>query len=879
MPTRGHLDDVRRLLRGDYYVGRGSRQRGLRRSFYANDYKVSVYGRETAIRHFTHKLATDTELQQGLRSLSGTRLLCHCKPTEACHADSIISAFRGKFPEAFDRDDPEASAPSSEVLNNLALLRTEPEEEEGSSPDEGAAPKHSGWRGKGPPLMIGTGYTAREFCDGMSLSSPGRWSPEQRRYPSSPVWCEVSELIMSFSREYGTTELLTCLALGKVKACPFPAERVEHLKRRTIEAMERHGLALVRDAADRPETLIDYRFLALLLKAAEDPDVHIGSFARGVRVGPGARLPRLPALYAKKTSWRLPEQYNALDYQEERAASEGVWRRNYSTVQGLADKVEAVLDDHAVRGQVLRLTETEARTRYPNLTVPSLGAIKKEKSTGEITARVLFDGTHGIDVNRRTRVRDQERGPIAADIKRVLREKARMKHPSFALTADVTEAHRQVPIDPRDWHYLGAQVHPGGWVYVNKVGTFGVASASYWWSRVAGAIGRIAQYVPAHSAHTWHLLVADDYQLDSSGPAYREAIISFFVVCSLVGVPLSWSKTAGGDVISWVGFEILHRSYQLGISERRSQWFFRWTREVADSDYVQMTNFEEGLGRVMYAVGALEYERPFLGPLYRFLVVHPRGSVRRVPCFVKFILRFLASQVEHTRHYSCAVEVAPALRAPRVDAQASGSRTGVGGWLPTADNDGTVQKSLSPWFSLEIDKEHFPWVYEKGEKPSLVIASLEALAILLALKAFYGEDPSEHRRAVQVLPTWTDNRGNGSLLNKLMSTRYPVSAILMELAVHMKVMGQKTVVQWTLRAANREADSLANGDSSGFDPAKEVKFDLAHMRWRILPAALQMGREAEDSVAAAKRRGQLPDRGKKQRRRNVEQRLRVTDPW
>ena len=40
-----------------------------------------------------------------------------------------------------------------------------------------------------------------------------------------------------------------------------------------------------------------------------------------------------------------------------------------------------------------------------------------------------------------------------------------------------------------------------------------------------------------------------------------------------------------------------------------------------------------------------------------------------------------------------------------------------------------------------------------------------------------------------------------------------------------------------------------------------------------------MGRDAEDSVAAAKRRGQLPDQGQKQRRRNVEQRLRVTDPW
>ena len=55
--------------------------------------------------------------------------------------------------------------------------------------------------------------------------------------------------------------------------------------------------------------------------------------------------------------------------------------------------------------------------------------------------------------------------------------------------------------------------------------TFGIASASYWWSRVAGAIGRIAQYIPGNSAQTWHLLVADDYMLNASGPAYREAII------------------------------------------------------------------------------------------------------------------------------------------------------------------------------------------------------------------------------------------------------------------------------------------------------------------------------------------------------------------
>ena len=43
-----------------------------------------------------------------------------------------------------------------------------------------------------------------------------------------------------------------------------------------------------------------------------------------------------------------------------------------------------------------------------------------------------------------------------------------------------------------------------------------------------------------------------------------------FVLCSVLGVPLSWRKTASGDTVSWVGFELLHRSYKIGLSDRRA---------------------------------------------------------------------------------------------------------------------------------------------------------------------------------------------------------------------------------------------------------------------------------------------------------------------
>ena len=71
---------------------------------------------------------------------------------------------------------------------------------------------------------------------------------------------------------------------------------------------------------------------------------------------------------------------------------------------------------------MLKLTETAARVRFPDLVVASLRAIRKDKPGGVVTARVLFDSTNGIYVNRRTRTRDQERSPIAADLKRLMRE-------------------------------------------------------------------------------------------------------------------------------------------------------------------------------------------------------------------------------------------------------------------------------------------------------------------------------------------------------------------------------------------------------------------------------------------------------------------------
>ena len=85
-----------------------------------------------------------------------------------------------------------------------------------------------------------------------------------------------------------------------------------------------------------------------------------------------------------------------------------------------------------------------------------------------------------------------------------MREKARPDELAFALTADVSEAHRQVPIHPDDWHLLGCQViprrsiHQHGWNIWHCIGVLLlVSSRSGGWS-IGTVLGRRDRYRVAY---------------------------------------------------------------------------------------------------------------------------------------------------------------------------------------------------------------------------------------------------------------------------------------------------------------------------------------------------------------------------------------------
>ena len=254
------------------------------------------------------------------------------------------------------------------------------------------------------------------------------------------------------------------------------------------------------------------------------------------------------------------------------------------------------------------------------------------------------------------------------------------------------------------------------------------------------------------------------------------------------------------------------------MSVSRAGWLVKWATGLIEAKVVRMCDFRSGLGRFGYAVGALELERPFLGPLYTFASVECNpGAIRPVPVFVLLILRFLCEQVKENRMYPCARPVAMAGEAFRVDAKAEGMTVQLGGWLPTRDPQGRIDKARSLWYSAVATRSNAPWAFDRDGQPFRLIASLEALALLVGFMVFVPiGDARLAGRTMAELPSWTDNRGNSFALTRLATTKFPLVCLAMELALQMRSRSTRLAVQWAPRELNEEADALTNLEFRGW---------------------------------------------------------------
>ncbi len=730
-----------------------------------------------------------------------------------------------------------------------------------TEPDEGALPVGSGVRGVGPPLTVGRGPKQRDLCDGAGICSVGRWAPRQRPSSTQPRLLTARAATKRFIARLdgrlggnGLRDLFGKLCRGEVMDNPFPMEEILSLRGHLEALFDDAPLQARPRDSDRPQP-VRIRLLQAILHDGGDPDWQgIDHYGSGIRLGVGTRLPRTPAVFRRKRRWRLEGQDDPEGWRTASVAS--VWRDNYTSARDQLGEIERQLAECHDAGWAIRLSPEEAVAKFPGLIISSLGAVVKRDAGGQVqSVRMVLDGTHGVRINNSIRVRDQDRCPTAADLRRVQRAQGDYSA-GLGLAADVKSAHRLPPVAPEDWHLQGCRARPGGDIFIFTVGVFGVSSIAYWWARLGGAAIRALHLLADVDDELWLLLMADDVLIQSTCPYPERPVLWVLLLLSVLGFPLSWRKTQGGERAEWIGYDVWIKELRLGITSSRAAWATGWLRRISRDRTVAIDDFRSGLGRLSFIAGVLEYERPFLAPCFSFVSLHRPRAVRPVPLYISCILEHLAERIELRRTYPSVCEWTDGEFSPRVDARAEGSDVAIGGWLPRRGADGSICRAASPWFAITLNRHNAPWAFSKSGEAYRTIAALEAMATLVAVILFAPMVPRRSRGQV-MLTSVTDNKGNMYALSRLMSTKFPLCLIVMELAAQLERHEMRLNVEWTPRDLNQEADDLSNFRFAGFHPAHRLGSRLEDINFivldRLLCHALEFEEARREARAGARR--------------------------
>ena len=393
----------------------------------------------------------------------------------------------------------------------------------------------------------------RSVHDGLGLCSMGRKRAADRRQVDSPLgrrlrgvfWQELDGWLDNLGKK-AELKLVAEVLCGRLQASPFGG-LPSRIAGAWAAVLKEAGLEADRREGDR-DTLINFRLLQGLVEAFGDPDCgYLGKLAEeGVRLGVEGEVDRVAEVFEEKRRWNLP------------AVASGEWeellRDNYSSASKHMEQVRSQLEKDLEKGDLIRMSLADARKRYgARLKVASLAAVPKDAEWNEV--RVVHDASNGVEVNHRIRLSSQMRFPLFDDLEAVLHQFIKEADVRKLMMAyDYKGAHRLVPIHEDDWGLQACRLDGEEEVlYLNTVGTFGVASA-LWWARVAASIQRILwQILPANDP-LYKLLYADDGLCLASGPRYKRVLLAVLLFITVLGAPLSWRKTRGGQTVEWLGY-------------------------------------------------------------------------------------------------------------------------------------------------------------------------------------------------------------------------------------------------------------------------------------------------------------------------------------
>ena len=735
----------------------------------------------------------------------------------------------------------------------------------------------------GPPIQVSYKGETRGLHDGAGLCSPGRWPIDRRRMPSKERERSTVEWFgkafdswMSAIGEDKAKEIFWAMAAGKVKESPFGSEMVE-TRRALDEHLGRWGLSPCRQEGDR-ESEINFRRLRALAEALEDEDFEFLEEVaeRGVRLGVDLEMPRTPLVYEEKTKWTV----DATD-----EVMRDILADNYESAEENAEDIARQVFEEVENGTIVRMMEHEAKRRFRGrLAVAALGAVPKELGTKKV--RLIHDGAYSVDVNRRIRVRDKMRFPLIDDATAVLRQvQAEVERDRgairFSLLHDIARAHKLIPVDEQDWGLQAFRL-PGdksGDIFVHTRGTFGVASAAYWFGRVIAVAVRCSHRLLGRRFGLQHLIYAHDGWLVAVGKDFWRRMMIWFFAYELLEIPITWAKVKGGTEVNWIGYCLNVHTYQKGINLSKRTWIVAWIENKLEQGGVVGRELKSVLGRLSFVAGALRHVRPFLAPLFSWASALSPGTFSKFPDAVIILLEFVKEEVQRRPMRPAEPLEKDPIDIFRVDAKAAGEDIVIGGWETGSSPDTETAR----WFSFRLNRKIAPWAYLKGD-PFRNIATLELIGVLVAVMVLAPESTWAGGSAAVTLTALTDNLANTHVLRRYSSSRYPLSIVAMELAVQLDLVGVDLQLQWVPRAQNQPADDLTNDRFEDFREENRMEVDFEKLPFKVMGKLLDKAGQLDSELRLFKtskeaKLAQMKETSTAAGGKHKKGELRWKDPW
>ena len=510
----------------------------------------------------------------------------------------------------------------------------------------------------------------------------------------------------------------------------------------------------------------------------------------------------MPQVFEPKAKWRKFDE----DLPE--------WdRSNYASASLNSQQLLEKFREEVELGRMEASTHGALKQRYgeENLRIASMGAIQKPDGS----VRPVHDGTHGVHVNQAIPQHNLLSVPGPGELALLVRQSQEQFETPFALAGDVAAAHRLVLVRERDWGLLACRAEAGSdTVFVNRVGTFGISSASFWWARLFGIIGRMVGRAMLNHFF-FQLVFVDDLHANFFGHRKYVNALIWLVLYLMAGTPFAWKKFKGGARIAFIGYELDYAARLVGLSKVRGDWLVQWIKSARESKYVVQTKkFAEFLGRLGFVSRVVYWLKPHLAPLYAWSSATHRCSVGKLPDTVILTLLYIEEALV-AKDYKVSPSRVDLSDKPLffTDAKCEDGLVVLGGW------DATCPLCRSRWFSIKVRPHEAPYLFDEEQKSQWASASAELLATLAALYLFGHLGESTRVRQLPVaFSAVTDNKGNESLSKKQSTTKWPLMLINMQLSHLLAQSKIRLALNWRPRGENQLADDLTNSRFSSFNP-------------------------------------------------------------